>query len=188
MEQVRRWVACALLAVLAACGGGDGQISVTISGLTSSGMVLYNGTDTISVASGATSATFPTLLVDGATYNVVVQTQPDGLFCTVTNGSGTVSSSTPSADITVSCSASYLLSGTVSNLTGSGLVIYDGVENLSVPAGQTSFAFPTRLDNGDTYSMQVITNPSGQKCTFSGNVSGTVDGAPINVTLGCSAS
>jgi hypothetical protein len=177
-----------MLAVLAACGGGDGQLSVTISGLSAAGLVLDDGTETISVASGATSATFPTLLVDGTDYNVVVDTQPAGLFCTVSNGSGTVSSSTPSANITVSCAASYTMSGTVSNLKGSGLVITNGSENLPIAAGDGTFAFANRLNNGTVYTLEVVTAPSSpaQTCTFTNGTTGTVNGASITtLALSC---
>ena len=51
----------------------------TVSGLTSTGLVLQNnGADPVTVnANGA--FTFPTALTNGATYNVTVSTQPAGL-------------------------------------------------------------------------------------------------------------
>ncbi|MBS0447357.1 MAG: hypothetical protein JSR59_15565 [Proteobacteria bacterium] len=176
----------AVLAALGACGGGNGQISGTISGLTSSGLVLSDDTDTLTIASGATSFSFPTLLTDGDSYDVHVTTQPAGLYCTVANGSGTVSASTPSADITVTCSASYNISGTVTNLKNSGLQISDGHETISVAAGVGTFAFPTLVQNGTAYTISIVAQPSGQTCTVTGGGSGTISGAPVtNVAIGC---
>jgi hypothetical protein len=178
-------MATGLVALLASCGGGDGQISGTITGLSSNGLVLSDGTDSLTLTSGTTSFTFPTLLTDNVTYNVVVTTQPTGLFCTVTNGSGTVSSSTPSAAITIACAASFNLSGTITGLTGSGLVLSDGVENISVAAGAPSFAFPTLLSSGTTYSVTIATQPSNQTCTVLNGDFTVANEAITNVIVSC---
>ena len=68
-------------------------IGGTISGLTASGLMLSDSTDTVSPAANATSFVFPTPLASGASYSVTVSAQPSGQTCTVTNGSGTVGSS-----------------------------------------------------------------------------------------------
>jgi hypothetical protein len=113
---LRRWgvgAACILITTaLAGCGGGDDNsspaptytIGGTISGLTTVGLVLENGSDTLSPAANAATFTFATKLTSGATYAVTVETQPLGLSCQVSNGSGTV----PNAAVTnvnVTCSA-----------------------------------------------------------------------------------
>ena len=46
----------------------------TIVGLTAGGLVLANGTDTVSPAQGATSFVFPTPVASGTVYVVTVQT------------------------------------------------------------------------------------------------------------------
>lgn len=76
----------------------------TVTGLTaaSTGLVLANGADTLSVAAGATSFTMPTKVADGAPYGVTVLTQPAGRSCSVADGVGLMGS----ADLTsvkVSC-------------------------------------------------------------------------------------
>jgi hypothetical protein len=50
-----------------------------------------NGGDNLSKNNGSTSFTFTTSIADGLNYSVTVATQPTGLGCTITNGSGTVS-------------------------------------------------------------------------------------------------
>jgi hypothetical protein len=53
-------------------------IGGTISGLTASGLVLADGTQTVSPASGATAFTFPTAVASGSSYAITVKTQPSG--------------------------------------------------------------------------------------------------------------
>jgi hypothetical protein len=65
-------------------------IGGSISGLSASGLVLQNnGADNLSVGSGATSFQFATPVVSGGSYNTTVFTQPSGLTCSISNGSGT---------------------------------------------------------------------------------------------------
>ena len=85
-----------------ACKTNTYTVGGTISGLTASGLVLANGSDTVSPASQATSFVFPTAVATGTAYAVSVQTQPTGLSCTVTAGAGTVAGSNVSA-VQVTC-------------------------------------------------------------------------------------
>jgi len=61
----------------------------TITGLTSTGLVLANGSATVSPASGSTTFTFATTVGNSLPYGVTVLSQPTGQTCTVTaNGTG----------------------------------------------------------------------------------------------------
>lgn len=62
----------------------------TITGLTTSGLVLVNGSNTFSPAAGAQSFTFPNTVGQGFAYGVTVLTQPLPRSCTVVNGAGTM--------------------------------------------------------------------------------------------------
>jgi Kelch motif len=82
-------------AALAACGGGGKSaasssftIGGTISGLTTGSVVLANGTATVTVAAGATSWVFASSFDSGSAYSVTVETQPAGVLCEVSGGSG----------------------------------------------------------------------------------------------------
>jgi N-acetylneuraminic acid mutarotase len=82
-------------AALAACGGGSKSASSssftiggTISGLTTGSVVLANGTATVTVAAGATSWVFASSFDSGSAYSVTVETQPAGVLCEVSGGSG----------------------------------------------------------------------------------------------------
>jgi predicted GH43/DUF377 family glycosyl hydrolase len=161
-------------------------IGGTISSLTASGLVLANGTDTVSPAANATSFVFPTALASGASYSVTVKAQPNGLTCSVTDGSGTVGS-IDVMNVQVACAASgdYTIAGTISGLTASGLMLADGTDTVSPAANATSFVFPTALANGASYSVTVSAQPSGETCTVT-NGSGTVPSSNVtNVQVTC---
>jgi hypothetical protein len=76
--------------VVVTCSDRAYALGGTISGLTTSGLVLVNGTDTLSVSSGATSFTLPALVAYTSSYTVTVKTQPSGLTCAVSHAMGTM--------------------------------------------------------------------------------------------------
>ena len=145
MGRMLKIVAVVVVLALTGCGGLSGgnsggstatyTIGGSISGLSASGLVLANGGDTVSPAANATSFVFSTAITSGASYSVTVSTQPSGEKCTVTSGSGTVGSSNV-ASVQVTCAASvsttYTIGGTISGLTGSGLVLANGADTARV--------------------------------------------------------
>lgn len=81
----------------------------------------------------------------------------------------------------------YSIGGNVTGLTGTGLVLQDnGGDNLSVSAAG-SFTFATKLASGASYSVTVMTQPSGQTCTVASG-SGTVSGNVTTVAVSCTSS
>ncbi|MGV3667672.1 MAG: hypothetical protein ACO1NV_16220 [Leptospira bouyouniensis] len=75
-------------------------IGGTITGLVKSGLVLRNDSgEELQVATAAISFTFTTK-VAGA-YNITISTQPTGLPCTVSNGSGTATANI--SNVTITC-------------------------------------------------------------------------------------
>jgi environmental stress-induced protein Ves len=176
--------------VAVACSTVTYTISGTISGLAGTGLVLQdNGTSNLTIAAGATSFTFSTQIPSGSTYNVTVLTQPTNptQTCTVTNGSGTVTGNV--TNVAVACStATYTISGTISGLAGTGLVLQDnGTSNLTIAGGATSFTFSTQIPSGSTYNVTVLTQPTSptQTCSVT-NGSGTATGNVTNVAVTCS--
>ena len=83
-----------LIGALSACSGNDSTYPVggNVSGLSTTGLVLSNGSDTLQVAANATSFMFSKRLAAGATYAVTIQAQPGGQTCLVGHGTGTVAS------------------------------------------------------------------------------------------------
>ena len=158
-------------------------IGGTVSGLAGSGLVLQNnaGDDVTVNANG--SFAFATPEATGAAYAVTIKTQPTTPWqtCTLTNATGTVAAANVT-DVAVVCTTNkYTVGGTVSGLTGSGLVLQNnGADNLSVAAAATSFTFATSVDSGAAYAATVLTQPTSpsQTCVFA-NGSGTVAGANV---------
>ncbi len=157
-----------------------------ISGLTTQGLILLNGTDTVTPNAGDTSFTFSTAVPAGTPYDVSVQLQPDSVTCTVTGGSGTVGTANVT-DVQVTCaSAAFTVGGTISGLTGNGLVLANGSDTTSPAPGATTFTFPTKLASADSFSVTVFAQPSGQTCTVSNGVGVILTSSVNNVVVTCS--
>jgi hypothetical protein len=94
-----------------------------ISGLTRTGLVLANGANIVSVAANTTSFSLPAPVVYTTSYAVTVATQPAGLTCSVSNGSGLM----PAGNVTsvkVKClDNAYTVGGTAKDLNAKGLVL-----------------------------------------------------------------
>lgn len=76
---------------------------IAINGLTTSGLVLVNGTDRQTVTAGAKTQTFTPVYEDGP-YGITVLQQPTGQTCTVANGSGVMGSTdTNNNSVVVTC-------------------------------------------------------------------------------------
>ena len=192
------WVAICLTA----CGGGGGgsttsppppatyTIGGSVAGLSGSGLVLQNnGSNNLSVSANSPTFTFPTAVASGTSYNVKVFTQPSNPSqnCSVVNGSGTANGNV--TNVQISCATvvtpTFTIGGTVSGLSGGGLVLQDnGGDSLTI-AANGSFTFATALAAGSTYNVSVLTNPPSQTCTVS-NGSATANANVTSVQVTCS--
>jgi hypothetical protein len=63
--------------------------------------------------------------------------------------------------------ATIQLSGTVRNLSGSGLMLSNNGERVEVAPGATAFSFPTKLAADATYRLAIAVHPNGQLCEVS---------------------
>ena len=174
--------------VVVTCSQQAYALGGTIAGLTQSGLVLADGSTYLSVSAGATSFTLPTPVAYSSGYTVSVLTQPSGLACSVSNGSGTM----PAAAVTnvaISCTDQpFSVGGTIAGLGNStGLVLTNGTDSRTVSAGATVFVMPTKVAFGSPYAVQVQTSPAGLACSVSGG-SGTMGAANVTqVAVTCSA-
>jgi hypothetical protein len=180
-------------------GGGGGTtgpftISVSVAGLSGSGLVLAdNVTDQLKVTSNGTFA-FATTITKGATYAVTVLTQPlnPAQICVIPQGAtGTANAS---VTISVSCTTgAYTIGGQVNQLQGSGLVLQDNlgnnvVDKLNITANG-SFTFATPVASNGAYSVTVLTQPTKptQTCIVadgSGNASNNVGNIVVTCSVG----
>ncbi|HEY3785829.1 MAG TPA: beta-propeller fold lactonase family protein [Steroidobacteraceae bacterium] len=198
--------------LLSACGGGGGgstgssggspppptqsfTVGGSITGLTGSGLVLQdNGGDSLAVAAGSKTFTFSTSVATGSKYAVTVLTAPTSpaQTCTVASGSGSVNGANLTS-VAISCTNStYTVGGTVTGLTGAGLVLQDnGGNSLTVPApsgtASASFTFSTAVASGSAYAVTVSTQPTGpaQICSVTDG-SGTLGASNVTtVQVNC---
>lgn len=182
-----------LAAILTSCSTSSGSpgpsvysIGGTVSGLAGTGLVLQdNGGNNLSISTNGTF-TFAGTLNSGTAYSVTILTQPSNPVqtCVVTSGSGTATSNVTSVQVT--CPPVYTIGGTISGLTGAGLVLQDnGGDNLST-LSNGSFTFPTPLQTGTAYTATVLTQPSNpqQNCVVS-NASGTANANVTNIQVVC---
>lgn len=146
-------------------GSSTYTIGGTIAGLVSNGLELsLNGNYTLNVNSGATSFQFSNPLAQGSSYNVTIQTQPNHLNCTVTNGSGTVTANV--SNIQITCNPVPVLKWDFENT----LTPVVGTATLTLVTGSTSY--------------NTGYNGSGNALVFDGssyyNISGTTASAYQN--------
>jgi hypothetical protein len=186
---LRLVAASSLMILVAGCGGSGNNTSVnlsgTITGLNAAGLVLSNGISIAAVAAGANTFVFPSRVLIGSNYAVVVSALPATLICTVANGVGYAKDASDITNVTVTCVPRNLLGGTVTGLTGAGLVLANGGDTVAVASAAQSFTFPTRVGQGFSYGVTVLQQPAAQTCNVSNGV-GTMGAADIsNVQVGC---
>lgn len=192
------------LSLLSACGGGGDdaapsavtpapntfKLGGSVTNLSESGLVLSDGTETISVQPNSSSFSFPTQVAASATYNVTIVSQPPGYteFCTLSNASGSVGNSNIT-NVTVSCRASTLVAGPLQNprpFGGTPASVFNS-EGIAIDASGTIYVADggpdviqkisqagvmTTLAGGDT---QGTTNGTGAAASFVGPFAIAVD-------------
>jgi len=173
--------------VAVSCVTSTFSIGGSVSGLGSGQSVVLqnNGANNLTVSANG-GFTFAASIASGSTYNVTVATTPPGRTCTVSNGSGTVTTSAIT-NVAVTCTLlTFTIGGNVSGLGGGQSVVLqnNGTNNLTVSVNG-GFTFTTTIASGSTYNVTVATNPPGRTCTIS-NGSGTVTTSAIrNVAVTC---
>jgi len=111
------------------------SIGGVVTGLSGTMVLQNNGGDnkTVTNTSGNINFTFPTLVLNGATYLATVLQNPIGQSCTVTNGSGSVSGANVSS-ILVSC-VNAPSTGEVS------IHVADGINTLTFGTGSNTLTW-----------------------------------------------
>jgi uncharacterized protein with beta-barrel porin domain len=87
----------------------------------------------------------------------------------------------------VTCaSSSYTLGGPISGLRASGLILTDGVDDLSVSTNAAQFSMPHALAYGSDYAVTIKAQPSAGTCHIT-HGTGTVSGDVGTVQVTCTA-
>jgi Glycine rich protein len=177
-----------ITSVVVTCTTNLYVVNIGVTGLAGTGLVVQNnGGDDLPILADGTIA-FTTPVPSGGSFAVTVATQPTNLSqtCTVTDGSGTISNDNVTAQITCSTN-SYHVGGTVTGLTGTGLVLNNNAGDPIPVSADGSFTFPTTLLSGQAYAVTVGSDPTlpWQTCTVT-NDAGTVTSADItSVAVNC---
>ncbi|MDB4934625.1 MAG: hypothetical protein JWP87_1597 [Labilithrix sp.] len=152
-------------------------------------LVLQNGSEKITVSKNGAFA-FTTKGTSGAGFEVVVSAQPDNPVqtCTVSGGKGTIATGNVTS-VTVNCDTKKLtIGGHVTGLVGGGLKLrVNDTEDVSIAVVDGTYAFPSSLASGATYSVTVKANPTNrwQNCTLV-NATGQVDDTNVtNIDVTC---
>jgi hypothetical protein len=165
------------------------SVGGTVTGLRGTGLVLTNnGADPLPIAANG-EFKFSTPLDDLSAFEVAVLTQPSGPDQTCAVSVAGVPKLTGANALAVSVRCGFALGGTVTNLLGTGLLLrVNGGETVS-PTGDGAFAFPTPLDDGEVYQVEVTSQPTApaELCELE-DATGTVAGQPVrSVKVTCRA-
>jgi hypothetical protein len=187
---LRAVLALALGLALASCGGkAEFTVKGSISGLVDDGLILRNGSASVSPAANATSFAFPAQVSYGDSYDVTIAAaeQPQHESCTILNGTDTAGRFA-AINVVVTCAKTlHHLSGTITGLGTATLVLTNGSQSTAVVGAGDSitYSLPDVAD-GTTYGVVVFTQPAGLTCTVS-NGSGTMGTADVSVPVNCVA-
>jgi 3D (Asp-Asp-Asp) domain-containing protein len=177
--------AAAVTNVAVICSDQPYTLGGTVNGLTVAGLVLANGSDTLPVPAGAPTFTLPTAVAFSSNYAVTVASQPAGLTCSVSNGSGPMPAVNVGTVAVVCASNAYMLSGSINGLANTGLTLTDGTDTANIPANGTSFTFPTAVAFGSTYHVTVQSQPANSLCTVSNATASMPAGNVSSIAVTC---
>ncbi|RJG22198.1 hypothetical protein [Massilia cavernae] len=190
-------LACAI--GLAACGGGNDNLVLggNVFGLTKDGLAVQNKNGpTLAIPAGSSTFAFPELISSDTDFEVIITTQPTAAKCNVVNGKGK-SGGFSILSVEIHCTTnSYDLGGTVSGLDSAGLVLINGSQRVSVPAGATSFTFTTKykadgscdsgcIPDGSPYGITVFQQPAGRTCSVANGTGKMGSAAKNDVVVTC---
>ncbi|UGQ45961.1 hypothetical protein [Massilia endophytica] len=184
--------------VLTACGGKEsftvGGVFVTYpvrvqTSVPNPGLVLANGSDTVTVPAGATSFSFPNTISYGSEYHVTIKSQPQHMTCTPLDGTENgAAGHTQTIVVQINCNQNtYALSGTVTGLTADGLTIINGSNGsgASIPKDATGFTYTERIPVGVAYGLTVLTQPTGLQCSITNGTGVMGDADRANISIAC---
>lgn len=171
--------------------GGAGPFSIggTVTGLTGTGLTLMdNGADSL-IISGNGAFTFKTTIATGLAYLVTVSASPSSPVqtCIVVGGSGAAKANV--SNVQINCTTGTVAIGvTVGGLSGTGLVLQNGTDFLTITGTTTTSQFKTAVPFGQTYNVTVSSQPvtPAQTCTVTNGTGTAASGVAVNIQVTCS--
>lgn len=176
-------------ALLSACdgGGSDAPIGGTLSGLASGQQIVLqnNANDDLTLTRNG-DFRFDTRLKAGDRYSVSVLTQPAGVTCSVSNGSGKVNSRGDGVfGVKVACDTGPSLGGTLTGLQA-GTSVTLASNGMSLTLTQNGlFQFKNSLPAGTPYQVTVTQQPLQGQCSVSNGSGSIVAGKLSLVNVAC---
>lgn len=80
----------------------------------------------------------------------------------------------------------FTIKGTIVGLTNAGMTLTSNGQTISPAANATTFAFPNTIEYGETYKVEIKTDPRHQNCDFFSRSSGTAgQTAGIDIAIRC---
>jgi hypothetical protein len=169
----------------AASCGRTYSVSVAVDGLVGAGLVAALAPRQLAIATDGVYR-LAGRLHDGASYDVVVASQPvdPAQTCTVAGGTGRIDGA--SVVVPIHCATMRPVGATVSGLAGQGLVLRSN--GVDVPIAANGAVALGTLPDGAAYEVTVASQPSqpNQVCTVT-NGSGQVQGAEVIAVVRCDA-
>lgn len=197
---IRPAIALALVLALAGCGGkASFPVTGVVLDLKYGGLVLAtNGMELAvapptapavpSTASTTTSFTFPNTLAYGDVFDLTVKSSAAHQECLVVSGGKDTAGRTSGINVIVVCTPkTAALGGTISGLTGTGLLLTNGSNGGTYAAAVGAKDFNLApVAFGVSYGVTVVTQPIGQFCSVSANGVGVMTDDPIsNIAVTC---
>ena len=192
---VRSGLALLCAVALASCGGSGGGsmlLSGGITGLTKSGLVLVNGSETVTPLAGDTAFQFPNLIAVNDNFNITIKTQPTGAVCTIANNVNTANIYTVQQTVVTCVTNTWTLGGVVNGLTSTGLLLSNGSDvvsptpSASTPGAPTTFTFPIKVADGAAFGVTVLSQPLSGTCKVADPSVGTMPaGNYTNLLVNC---
>ena len=174
---------------------GKPSITYSGSGLTQSGATEFTIGPTSSAISytPSLSGANPTLSATGipvcVTFNTTTGLISGNLSCVtvITTAQVTITNDIGSNTYAIKfIPTTFTIGGNIAGLNVGGLVLgLNGGNNLSLASGANTFTFPTTVNANSTYSVSVVTQPSGKNCVVSSGT-GTATNNVTNVNVSCS--
>ena len=89
--------------VVVSCALNNVTVGGNIGGLTTEGLQLTNGSDTLLVGANATTFVMSQRVSFGSSYGIAILKQPTGKTCSVGNPAGTITTDAAVTNITITC-------------------------------------------------------------------------------------